>query len=175
MLFFMLLALFSAVLFRFIHICLGSPRIEGDTAINYSGMIFSKLGAWVCSKYSQFELSESMRIRNKYLNPNKAISPEDRKFLFDLYGADFIAPERSTLVQLQSALYHARERSERRLNPYKAAFICPPCTCFWFAQPIFWLVVPCYEASPLLIGLGWLFFAPLVLSCWQILNRIIEE
>lgn len=169
-LYFFVLAFLVAALFEAIHLKLGSPTLnklpDGSLfASNYSDMILSGLGRFICAKFNEFEAGRPLPIKSGELVTN-----QHRQALFRSYGEAYISALNSEDVR---QLYNDTFRAEQVfLNPYKAAFICPACTLFWLAQIVVWPAMICAGLSWFQIGFTWIFFEPVVLIWHYLISKI---
>lgn len=167
-LYFLILALLTSFLFRSIHSKLGTPMISADGfATNDKGMILSALGAWICAKFNSYELRRPAPIKS-----GEVVTEKHRKELIRVFSDSYI---QSLNEDDFRQIYNDTFRYEKHfLNPYKAAFLCPPCTLFWLALIVFWPVA-------IWSGLGvgqtlfiWIFFEPMVLFFYRVGSRLSE-
>jgi hypothetical protein len=152
------LALLCAMLYGYIHICIGQPAIdEYGIATHSAGMIGSFFGAWICRAYARFEAKETARIRAKYLSDYRELLPKERQFLIGLLGIDTV--NAMSEKQLLAQLFDIKQADERRTNPFKILWLCPPCSLFWFSH-IFIVPAAIYADKPLLIFILSIVFFP---------------
>jgi hypothetical protein len=168
--FYIFLALFCAMLYRYIHICIGQPAIdEYGIATHHAGMIGSFFGAWISQGYARFEAKETARIRAKYLGDYRELLPKERLFLVDMLGLDVV--NSISEKQLLQHLFELKQANERRANPFKILWLCPPCSLFWFSH-IFIVPAAIYADKPLLIFiLSIVFFPALTYHFFRWLDR----
>lgn len=171
--YFVFLALLTAAFFRAVHTKLGAPRIEsgnssGYFAVNNAGMILSWLGAWICAKFNQFE-----RSRPEPLKSGEVITNQHRHALFRIYNEQYISGLND--ADFRQVYNNTFRHQLGFINPYKAVFLCPPCTLFWLAQIFFWPAVFWAGLSWFWIGVFWLFFEPLTLLWYQLIEAILDS
>lgn len=168
MLYFFGLALLTAFLFRSIHDKLGSPTIGADGfAANDKGMIFSGLGAWICAKFNSYE-----RRRPEPIKSGEVVTIQHRRALFRVFSEEYVEGLNEADIR---QIYNDTFRYEKHfLNPYKAAFICPPCTLFWLAQIVFWPSCIWLKMSGFEAIISWISFEPIVLFLHNITNKITQ-
>jgi hypothetical protein len=170
LIFYAFLSLLCAMLYGYIHICIGQPSLDEYGLPTYSaGMIGSFLGKWIADGYARFEANETARIRAKYLSDYRELLPKERQFLIGLLGIDTV--NAMSEKQLLQQLFEIKQNEERRVNPFKILWICPPCSLFWFSH---FFIIPAviYADKPLLIWLfAVLFFPALTYHFFRWLDR----
>lgn len=170
---FFILAFLVAALFEAVHSKLGSPKLQElpDGALfasNYSDMVLSGLGRFICAKFNEFEAARPLAIKS-----GEVVTNQHRQALFRVFGETYISALNSEDVR---RLYNDKFRHEQVfINPYKAAFICPACTLFWLAQIVVWPAMFYLNLSWFWIGFTWIFFEPVVLLWHHLITKITQS
>ena len=162
------LALLVVLLFRSIREKIGTPKIDSSGfASADKGMIFSATGLWLCSKFNEREQSRPAPIKS-----GEVVTSQHRQDLSKVYSEVYISGLNDADIR---QIYNDTFKHEKPfLNPYKAAFICPPCTLFWLAQIVFWLSCIWLEMSGFETIISWIFFEPIVLFLHNITIKITQ-